>query len=149
MATHSNILAWRIPWTENPMDGGATIFISIVSNKYLLVITSGLRRCLSDKESTCQCRRHDPWIPGSGRSPGGGKGNSLPCSCLENCMDRGAWQTTVHRPTKTRAQLSNEACIQAHTTIICMMSHNHFCASQGPSFYVLFLQPRETAHFNS
>ena len=30
-------------------------------------------------------------IPGSGRSPGGGHGNHLQCSCLENPMDRGAW----------------------------------------------------------
>ena len=30
-------------------------------------------------------------IPGSGRVPGGGNGNALPCSCLENPMDRGAW----------------------------------------------------------
>ena len=31
-----------------------------------------------------------------GRSPGGGHGNPLQYSCLENPMDRGAWQTTVH-----------------------------------------------------
>ena len=31
-------------------------------------------------------------IPGSGRSPGVGNGNPLQCSCLENSMDRGAWQ---------------------------------------------------------
>ena len=31
-------------------------------------------------------------IPGSGRSPGGGHGNPLLYSCLENPMDRGAWQ---------------------------------------------------------
>ena len=36
-------------------------------------------------------------IPGSGRSPGGGKGNPLQYSCLENPMDREAWQATVHR----------------------------------------------------
>ena len=36
-------------------------------------------------------------IPGSGRSPGGGHGNPLQDSCLENPMDRGAWQATVHR----------------------------------------------------
>ena len=30
-------------------------------------------------------------IPGLGRFPGGGHGNSLQCSCLENPMDRGAW----------------------------------------------------------
>ena len=35
-------------------------------------------------------------ISGSGRSPGGGNGNPLQCSCLENSMDRGAWQATVH-----------------------------------------------------
>ena len=35
-------------------------------------------------------------IPGSGRSPGGGHGNALQYSCLENPMDRGAWQATVH-----------------------------------------------------
>ena len=34
-------------------------------------------------------------IPGLGRSPGGGNGNSLQYSCLENPMDRGAWQATV------------------------------------------------------
>ena len=35
-------------------------------------------------------------IPESGRSPGGGHGNPLQYSCLENAMDRGAWQVTVH-----------------------------------------------------
>ena len=35
-------------------------------------------------------------IPGSGRSPGGGHGNPLQYSCLQNPMDRGAWQATVH-----------------------------------------------------
>ena len=34
-------------------------------------------------------------IPGSGRSPGGGHGNTLHHSCLGNPMDRGAWQATV------------------------------------------------------
>ena len=36
-------------------------------------------------------------IPGSGRSPGGRHGNPLQYSYLENPMDRGVWQTTVHR----------------------------------------------------
>jgi len=39
-------------------------------------------------------RRDVGWIPGSGRSPGGGHGNPLQYSCLENPMDRGAWQAT-------------------------------------------------------
>ena len=44
-------------------------------------------------------------IPGSGRSPGGGHGCPLWYSCLENPMDRGAWWATVHRVTKSQAQL--------------------------------------------
>ena len=45
-------------------------------------------------------------IPGSGRSPGGGKGNPLQYSCLENFMDRGAWWTSVHGVSKSRTQPS-------------------------------------------
>ena len=37
-------------------------------------------------------------IPGLGRVPGEGNGNPLQCSCLQNPMDGGAWQATVHRP---------------------------------------------------
>ena len=40
--------------------------------------------------------------PGSGRSPGGGHGNPLQHSCLENPVDRGAWRATVHRVAKSR-----------------------------------------------
>ena len=40
-------------------------------------------------------------IPGSGRSPEGGHGNPLQYSCLENPMDRGGWQATVHGVTKS------------------------------------------------
>ena len=39
-------------------------------------------------------------IPGSGRPPGGGSGDPLQCSCLENPMDRGAWQPAVHGVTE-------------------------------------------------
>ena len=39
-------------------------------------------------------------FPGSGRSPGGG--HALQCSCLENAMDRGAWQAIVHRVAKSQ-----------------------------------------------
>ena len=46
-------------------------------------------------------------IPGLGRSPGGRNGNPLQYSCLENPMDRGAWQSTVHRVAKSWAQLSD------------------------------------------
>ena len=44
-------------------------------------------------------------IPGSGRSPRGGHGNPLQCSCLENPMDRGAWQAIIHGVTESRTRL--------------------------------------------
>ena len=45
-------------------------------------------------------------IPGSGRSPGEGNGNSLQDSYLGNSMDRGAWGATVHGITKSQTGLS-------------------------------------------
>ena len=44
-------------------------------------------------------------IPASGRSPGGGNGNPLQYYCLENPMDRGAWQAKVHMVAKNQIQL--------------------------------------------
>ena len=45
-------------------------------------------------------KRDAGWIPGSGRSPGGGHGNTLQYSRLKNIMGRGAWQAIVHGVTK-------------------------------------------------
>ena len=41
-------------------------------------------------------------VPGSGRSPGGGHGNPLQYSCLENPINGGAWWATVQRFTKSQ-----------------------------------------------
>ena len=53
-------------------------------------------------------------ILGSGRSPGGGYGNPVQCSCLENPMDRGAWRATVHGVAKSRTQLSDWTELKGH-----------------------------------
>ena len=45
--------------------------------------------------------RDSSLIPRSGQSPGGGHGNPLQYSCLENPMDRGTWWATVHRITES------------------------------------------------
>ena len=50
-------------------------------------------------------------ILGSGRSPGGGNGNPLQDSCLENSKDREAWRTSVHGVAKSRTLLSTQAHI--------------------------------------
>ena len=56
------------------------------------------------KESACNAG--DPGsIPGSGRSPGEVNGNPLQYPCLENPMDRGAWQASVHGVAKSWIQL--------------------------------------------
>ena len=56
------------------------------------------------KESACNAG--DPGsIPGSGRSPGEGNGNPLQYSCLENPVDRGAGQATVHEVTRVGHEL--------------------------------------------
>ena len=52
--------------------------------------------------------------PESGRCPGGGHGNPLQYSCLENPMDRGAWQATVHRVAKSQTQLKR---LSSHSAI--------------------------------
>ena len=51
-------------------------------------------------------------IPGSGRSLGGGHGNPLQYSCLENPMDRGAWWATVHKVLKNQTLLKQ---LSTHT----------------------------------
>ena len=60
---------------------------------------------LSGKESICQCRILLGSTPGLGRSPAEGNGNPLQYSCLENPMDQGAWQGTVHSVTRVRHDL--------------------------------------------
>ena len=49
-------------------------------------------------------------VPGLGRSPGGGHGNPLQYSCLENPMDRGAWQVIVYGVARVRHD-----CATTHT----------------------------------
>jgi len=153
MATHSRILAWRIPWqgslvdyllslrsqivrhnwvTKKKVHTHTHIYTHSFSDSFLILFTikywvefpslysmslwlsilyrssicMGLPWQLSGKESACSVE--DPGsIPGLGRSPGGGHGNPLQHSCLENSMDRGAWWAPVHGVTHSRTRLSD------------------------------------------
>ena len=71
---------------------------SLVSSSVKPALQTGLPCWLSGKESArpTEATGDARSIPGSGRPPGGGQGNPLQCSCLENAMDRGAWRATVH-----------------------------------------------------
>ena len=66
-------------------------------------------------------------IPGLGRSPGAGNGNSLQCSCLENPMDRGAWQAAVCRVAKSQTEWLS---MHAHR----MMAGLEDISEPGPEF---------------
>ena len=76
-------------------------------------------------ESTCNAGNTGS-NPGSGRSPGGGNGNPLQYSCLENPMDRGAWWATVNGIARVRhdivQQLSSNNCILFYTSQYCKVS---------------------------
>ena len=61
---------------------------------------------LDGKESACNSGDQG-LIPGLGRSPGEGNDNPLQYSCLENFMDRGAWQAIAHGVAKSQIQLNN------------------------------------------
>ena len=106
MATHSSILAWKIPWMEKPgrlqfmgsQEPDVTslsLSLSFMDDKRVSLRPSGsvvknLPASTGDQGS----------IPGLERSPGEGNGNSLQYSCLENPMDREAWRATAHGVTK-------------------------------------------------
>ena len=61
----------------------------------------------SDSKASA-CNVGDPGsIPRLGQSPGEGNGNPLQYSCLENPMDRGAWQAIVHGVAKSQTQLND------------------------------------------
>ena len=55
------------------------------------------------------------WSPGRGRSPGGGNGNPLQHSCLENTMDRGAWRATVRGVAQSRTRLRDRVPIHGQS----------------------------------
>ena len=82
--------------------------------------------CSDGKESACNSEDLGS-VPGLGRSSGEGKGNTLQCSCLENPMHRGAWQSTVHGVTKSQTQPSDEHTGYVHLQL-CKMLPN--CSSK-------------------
>ena len=83
MVTHSSILAWRI-W----------------ASQVALVVKKPAANAGDVRDAGS--------VPGLGSSPAGGHSNPLQYSCLENPMDRGAWQATVHVVTRVRHDLATK-----------------------------------------
>ena len=102
MATHSSILAWRIPWTEEPSGLPSMVSQRVGhgdswvgkfpwrSGRLPTPVFLGFPGGSDGKESACNAGDLDS-IPGLGRSPGEGNGNPLQDSCLEDPTDREAW----------------------------------------------------------
>ena len=133
MATHSNLLAWRIPWTEEPsrlppcgtpraglrkyLQGGQPVqllalagllfgFLKLISLVTFLHLFPLLYSVVVDGKESVRNAGGLGLTPGSGISSGEGHGNPLQYSCLENPKDRGSWKATVHGVAKSWTWLS-------------------------------------------
>ena len=112
---------WRDCWERRGSPahrpGVSAISIFLRSKRPIFSKVKRRSRWLSGKEQACQCRRHKSHglILGSERSPGRGNGNLLLYSYLKNSMDRGAWQATAHRVTKSWTRLNNWANTHTYT----------------------------------
>ena len=90
MATHSSILAWRTPWTEEPGR----------------LQSMGSQQLDMAKQLTHHHHHQEPPANAGERSPGGGQASHSGILALEDPMDRGAWESTVHGVAKSWTQLS-------------------------------------------
>ena len=93
MATHSSILAWKIPWTGEP--GSAAV--------YGVAQWVGCRLCGRTESDTTECFHFHFSLSCIGE----GNGTPLLYSCLENPMDGGAWWAAIYGVTQSRTRLSD------------------------------------------
>ena len=115
-ATHSSILAWRIPWTEEPgrlICGVSKSQTQLSDFHFHLDFPGGS----AGKESTCK-EGDLASIPGLGRSPGGGNSYPLQYSGLENSMDY------VYGVTTKPLTLSFSAYLRFKTKLQCSKRYN-------------------------
>ena len=87
--------------------------ISLRKTNKILVSASQVTLVIKNPPANSGDVRDTGSIPGSGSSPGEKQGNPLQYTCLENSMDSGAWQATVHGVTKSQTQLSTR--VHPHT----------------------------------
>ena len=92
MATHSSVLAWRIPGTGEP--GGLPAMGSHRVGHDWSDLAAATKTAQMVRQWSAYNAGDPGSIPGLGRSPGEGNGNLLQYSCLGNPIDRGAWWAT-------------------------------------------------------
>ena len=111
-------------WSGVPLTGSYYIFTLY---SYICFPHSSV-----SKESACNAGDQDS-VPGSGKSPGEGNGNPLRYSCLENPMDRGDWQATVHSIARVRHNLATKPPTTTIYLTILFVSYQN--ESYGHSYY--------------
>ena len=89
----------------------ATVYIAYTLQRYYKEFPGGG----SGKKESAYSAGDSSLIPGSGRSPGEGNGYPLQYSCLENSMDRGAWQAIAHGVAKSLTWLNNNRSGRMYT----------------------------------
>ena len=94
------------PITHNSTQSRRIIIIMAARACNYWALAVGFPGGLDGKESVCN-EGDTVSVPGLGRFPGEENGNPSQYSCLENFMDRGAWQATIHRVSKSLTWLSN------------------------------------------
>ena len=101
----------HFPQPESAMQWDIIVVTEVQNSTRKKKMHSQSQKCNFVKSSAGKesvCNSGDPgWIPELGRSPGEGISYPLQYSCLENPMDRGAWQATIHRVTKSWPRLSD------------------------------------------
>ena len=77
-----------------------THHINEIKDNHMIISIDGLLLVVKNLPANAGDATDAGSVPGSERPPGGGHGNPLQYSCLENPMDRGAWRAAVHGVTK-------------------------------------------------
>ena len=99
--------------TEQRASSKSTVNVSALERRLVLLTGLPHSTVVNDPPANAGDPGDAGSVPESGRSPGGGTGDPLQCSCLENPMVRGAWGSTVYVVAKSR---TDRAC--AHTLVI-------------------------------
>ena len=114
-------------------------FIMIYKNQYLVMYNntefSQVAAVVNKSPAKALDIRDMGSFPGSGRSPGGGQGNPLQYSCLDNLMVRRAWWALVHGVTQSQTQLNRLSTHNMHNIIVYL----YHCG-------VLSVQPMSVKH---
>ena len=131
------LFAHKLPVLQFNVYSFSFFFVFFFNHGYTNIWASQVALVWKNSPANAGDIRDVGMIPGLGRSPGGGHGNPLQYSCLENPTDRGAWSATVHRVAKRQTRLkrlSMHTPVQTNTHIFVVEKGSYctYCASTFP-----------------